>query len=228
MIYQRSSLFIQNASLNHLPLASFYLWSCPSCWAEITYSFRRVRPSPTDSKSPLSVMPISPFSLITLSQPSKHRYHTLVSFEILFPFPKSLYATYKNQPRKVVYPLENLHWTPNPEKWIGDLCGRLWWRAGDLVWWGRGGEAAISNTALYEITNAFSEWLRGRECKTETAALHNRWQGRSNPSKISSASNWKPQWEKWIWKWVASQWLLYWRISPSHSTSKQTQISLPV
>lgn len=123
MIYQHSSLFILNASLNHLPLASFYLWSCPSCWAEITYSFRRVRP--TGSKSPISVMPISLVSLFALSQPSKHRYHTLVSFEILFPFPKSFvcHLQYKNQPRKVVHPLENLHWTPNPEKWIGDL---LW------------------------------------------------------------------------------------------------------
>ncbi len=64
MIYQRSSLFIQNASLNHLPLASFYLWSPPSCWAEITYSFHRVRS--TDSKSPFPVMPISLASLSSL------------------------------------------------------------------------------------------------------------------------------------------------------------------
>lgn len=78
-----------------------YLWSRPSCWAEITYSFRRVRP--TDSKSPLSVMPISLVSLITLSQPSKHRYQTAFSIEILFPFPKALCSTYRVQPRKVVW-----------------------------------------------------------------------------------------------------------------------------
>lgn len=100
-IYQRSSLSIQNASLNHLPLASFfYLWSCPSCWAEITYSFHWVRP--TDFMSPLSVMPISLVFLITLSQPSKHRYQKVVSIEILFLFPKALCPTYKVQPRKVM------------------------------------------------------------------------------------------------------------------------------
>ncbi len=100
MMYQRSSLFIQYASLNHLPLASFYLWSPPSCWAEITYSFRRVRS--TDS-SPFPVMHISLVSLITLSQPYEHRYLTLVSIEILFPFPKALCATYQDQPWRIYF-----------------------------------------------------------------------------------------------------------------------------
>ncbi len=59
----------------------------------------------TDS-SPFPVMHISLVSLvslITLSQPSEHRYLTLVSIEILFPFPKALCATYQDQPWRIYF-----------------------------------------------------------------------------------------------------------------------------
>lgn len=100
MIYQRSSLFIQNASLNHLPLASFYLWS--HLPAELKLHILSAE-CVLLTLSPLSVKPISLVSLITMSQPSKHRYQTFVAIEILFPFPKALCPTYKVQPRRVVH-----------------------------------------------------------------------------------------------------------------------------
>ncbi len=113
MIYQRSSLFIQNASLNHLPLASF-----------ISEVLRPAEPKLhilstecvllTPSHRFQSCLSLSPLSLITLSQPSEHRYHTFVAIEILFPFPKAVCATYQG----------NLG--PNPEESIDDLCGGRW------------------------------------------------------------------------------------------------------